>query len=120
MAPHLIAKYLRNTIALKTCVDYFPTKFPTYNFSINPLFSPNTNQFTYILDALNPKRPLFVRRTNGILGTYRLNFCYDFLKHLLKIEKVISFMGIYIFFQFVPENKSYAQISSKKERRSHK
>jgi len=45
-------------------------------------------------------------------GTYRLNFFYDFWKLSLNIEKHISFMGIYIFFQLVPGNKSYTQISS--------
>jgi len=30
-------------------------------------------------------------------GTYGLIFCYDFLKLFWKIEKLIIFMGIYIF-----------------------
>jgi len=53
-------------------------------------------------------------------GTYRLNFCYDFLKLFLKIEKLISFVGMYIFFQSVPKNKNYTQISSKQRRRATK
>jgi len=53
-------------------------------------------------------------------GTYGLNFCHDFLKLYLKIEKQISFMGIYMFFQTVSGNKSYAQISSKQGRGGRK
>jgi len=48
-------------------------------------------------------------------STYGLSFCPDFSKLFLKIEKIISFMGIYIF-QSVPGNKSYAQVSSKQGR----
>jgi len=52
-------------------------------------------------------------------GTYGLNFCYDFFKLFLKIEKLINFEGIY-FSQLVLMNKSYAQISSKQGRRGIK
>jgi len=44
-------------------------------------------------------------------GLLQANFCHDFLKRFWKIEKLIIFMGF--FFQLVPQNKSYAQISSK-------
>jgi len=46
-------------------------------------------------------------------GTSGLNFCPDFLKLFLKLEKLINFVEIYIFFQSVLGNKSYVQISSK-------
>jgi len=54
------------------------------------------------------------------IGTYRLNFFPDFLKLFFKTEKLISFVGIYIFFQLVPRNKSYAQIRSKQGREGSK
>jgi len=48
------------------------------------------------------------------VGIYGLNFCYNFSKLFLKIEKLISFMlcpnkrlGPQLF--LVPGNKSYAQ-----------
>jgi len=53
-------------------------------------------------------------------GIYGLNFSYDFLKKILNIEKLISFVGILIFFQLVLGNKSYAQISSKQRRGGNK
>jgi len=37
-----------------------------------------------------------------------------------KIEKQINFMGIILFFQLVPRNKNYAQISSKQGREGNK
>jgi len=52
--------------------------------------------------------------TNGILAsTYGLNFCHDFLKLFWKIEKTDWLHGNIDFFQLVPGNKNYAQISSK-------
>jgi len=48
-------------------------------------------------------------------GTYGLNFCYDFWKLFLKIE-TDKLCGNVYFFQLVPKNKSYAQISSKQGR----
>jgi len=49
------------------------------------------------------------------VGTYGLNFCYDFW-NFFEDRKMIIFKGIYIFFQSMPGNKSYAQISSKQGR----
>jgi len=63
---------------------------------------------------VTPKGPLSLGGTNRILASsYGLNFCHDFLKLFWKIEKLIIFMGYGFFFQLVPKNKSYAQISSK-------
>ena len=42
-----------------------------------------------------------------------LKFCLNFLKHLLKIDKLNSFIGIYFFSQLEPNKKNYDQISSK-------
>jgi len=44
---------------------------------------------------------------------YGLIFWHDFLKLFWKMEKLIIFMQISIFFQLMPGNKSYAQISLK-------
>jgi len=46
-------------------------------------------------------------------STYGLIFCHDFLKLFQKMKKLIIVTEIYIFFQLVHRNKSYAQISSK-------
>jgi len=50
------------------------------------------------------------------VGTYGLNFCYDILKLILNIKKLIIFKGILLFFQLVLGNKSNVQISSKQGR----
>jgi len=42
------------------------------------------------------------------VGTYGLNFCHYFLKLFLKIEKLISFMGIKFFFNRCPGTKVMA------------
>jgi len=52
-------------------------------------------------------------------GTYGLKFCLDFLKLSLKIEKLISFMGIYVFSIGAQEQK-LCPISSKHGRRGSK
>jgi len=54
------------------------------------------------------------------VGTYGLNFCPDFLKLFLKIEKLISFVRIYIFSLSVYGNKSYDQISLNQGRGGNK
>jgi len=70
---------------------------------------------------LAPKEPCLFRGQMGFwAGTYGCNFCHDFFNLLLKIEKLIIFVGIYIFFQSVPGNKSYAQSNSKQRRGGNK
>jgi len=50
-------------------------------------------------------------------GTYGLKFCPNFLKHFLKIEKLISFMGIYIFFSFGDREQQLCPNKLKREER---
>jgi len=63
--------------------------------------------------SLSPKGPLFPWRTNGISGRYLwAEFLSWFFENFLRKEKMNSFKA-YNFFQSVPGNKSYAEISSK-------
>jgi len=80
--------------------------------------APENIAFGYCLQKLlTPKGLLSLWEINKISGsTYGLKFFPDFFKFILKIEKLISFVGISIFFQSVPGNKSYVHISSKQER----
>jgi len=65
-------------------------------------------------NMLTPKGPLSLRRTNGISGRYlRADFLSWFFETFLEDRKTDYLYGNVNFFQPMPMNKSYVQVSSK-------
>jgi len=66
---------------------------------------------------LTPKGPLSIRETNGISGRYlHAKFLLWFFETFFEDRKIDCLQGLVNFFQSVPVNKNYAQISSKQGR----